>query len=236
VKAQNIAAVQFRSDIPDQIHFTAHGVYPEGIAFDRFNNRFLVSSFATGTIGTVRFSGVYSPFIQDPDLHSTLGLAIDEARKQLVVVSGFADNIAELGIYNLQTGNRIRLVDLAALRPNGAHGADDVAIDPEGNKYVTDAKSPIIYKIDQNGNPSVFFENDLFAEPPGFPYIWVGFNGIAYDKNGNLIVGFYSGSKLSDGKNVFVLYSYLHKVFFNADFSQTEFIIQKMPFENTKTL
>src|SRR5262245_47661416 len=62
--------------IPDKITITQPGLYPEGIAFDKFNDRFLVSSFGQGTIGAVSFDGNYTPLIQDPDLKSTLGLHI----------------------------------------------------------------------------------------------------------------------------------------------------------------
>jgi DNA-binding beta-propeller fold protein YncE len=308
--------------IPDQIHFTPPpppGLYPEGVAFDRFNNRFLVSSFTTGTIGAVAYNGAYTLFIQDPDLHSTLGLKIDEANKHLLVVATSFSldvsqqlNIAQLRIYDLQTGTLIQVVDLAALRSNVQHLADDLTTDPQGNVYITDAKSPIVYKVDRNSHASVLFENERYAEPPGFPFYWVGFNGIAYNNNGFLIVGFYTEGKLlkipvndpdnyseiqlddpiaspdgllisqdgkellvvdnrylgddaeivrlvsddkwtsakriesfptglvspttatSDGKDVFVIYSYVHKVFFGTDSPQTEFMIQKLPFENTK--
>ena len=302
-----------RIAIPDQIRFTKQGLYPESVAFDKLNNRFLVSSISEGTIGAVTYNGIYKPFIQDTALHSTIGLEIDEARKQVLVVIGdLFGNVAQLGIYDLQTGSRIRIVDLAALRQGTIHLADDVAIDPQGNKYITDAKSPIVYKIDPNGHASVLFENELYAEPPGFPFYWVGFNGIVYNTNGFLIVGFFTEGKLlkipvndpdsyseikldvplaspdglllskdgkqlivvdarylgedaeivrmvsddkwnsakriesfptglvspttatSNGKDVFVMYSYLHDIFFGSEFPQKEFTIQRIPFENAK--
>lgn len=199
-------ASQSRVSIPDQIHFTQFGLYPEGIAFDKFNNRFLVSSFGmgpigtpfygTGTIGAVSFNGDYTPFIHDPDLKSILGLHIDEARKRVVaaVTDGWFGDVAKVGVYDLQTGERIWLIDLAPLHPGGVHLADDVAIDPQGNIYISDTRSPVIYKVDANGHASVFFENDFFAKPQVFSYYWVGFNGIVYDNSGFLIVGFYAGS------------------------------------------
>ena len=191
---------------PDQIHFTQFGLYPEGIAFDKFNDRFLVSSFGqgpigtpfygTGTIGAVALNGDYTPLIHDPELKSILGLHIDEARKRIVVAvtDGWVGNVAKVGVYDLQSGRRIWLIDLAALHPGGVHLADDLTIDPQGNIYITDTRSPIIYKVDVNGQASVFFENDLFAKPAVFAYYWVGFNGIVYNNNGFLLVAFYAGS------------------------------------------
>ena len=203
---QTTAATQTRVNIPDQIHFTQFGLYPEGIAFDKFNNRFLVSSFGqgpigtpyygTGTIGAVSFNGDYTPFIHDPELKSILGLHIDEAHKRVVVAvtDSWYGDVAKVGVYDLNTGNRIWLIDLAPIYPNGVHLADDLTIDPEGNIYITDTRSPVIYKVDMNGHGSVFFEDQYFAKPPVFSYYWVGFNGIVYDNSGFLIVGFYAGS------------------------------------------
>jgi hypothetical protein len=317
---QSSAALQNHVRIPDQIHFIpSAGVYPEGVAFDKFNNRFLVSSFTTGTIGAVSFNGTYTPFITDPDLHATLGLKIDESNQRLLVVNTFFSldesqlHTAELRVYDLQNGNLIRVTDLAALRPDVIHLDDDLAIDPQGNAYITDAKYPVVYKVDQNGNASVLFENQQYSATPGpRTFFWVGFNGIAYNNNGFLIVGFYAGGKLlkipvndpdnynevqlnagmvspdgllmskdgkrlivmdnkylspaaeimyltsndnwvsgnlnasyptgmvspttatSSNKDVFVIYSYAHEIFFGAGPSQREFIIQKIPFENTQ--
>jgi sugar lactone lactonase YvrE len=299
---------QGKLDIPDQIQFARSGLYPEGVVFDQFNNRFLVSSLTTGTIGAVTFDGTYTPFIQDAALPATAGLEIDEARKQvLAVVSSLTASVAKLGIYDLYTGGRIQLVDLGALRPGAGHFANDVAVDAQGNRYVTDSFSPIIYKVDRYGNASVFFENEKYATAPG----QFGFNGIEYNKNGFLIVAFSAGGKLlkipvddtasyseiqleasivspdgllmssngkdlivvdnknlgapmevlyltsndkwasatrvasfqtgfvtpttatSDGKDVFVLYAFLHKLFSTPQSTQADFMIQKVPFENT---
>jgi len=193
-------------EIPEQIRFTQFGLYPEGVAYDKFNDRFLVSSFGmgpagtpyygTGTIGSVSADGKYMAFIRDPDLKSILGLHIDEARKRIVVAvtDGWLGDVAKLGVYDLETGKQIWLIDLASLHPGGIHLADDLTIDPQGNIYITDVKSPLIYKVDVNGHASVFFENSFFAEPNGFAYYWVGFNGIVYDNSGFLIVAFYAGS------------------------------------------
>jgi hypothetical protein len=312
-------------DVPDEIRFTQPGLYPEGVAFDKFNNRFLVSSFGRGTIGAVSFDGNYTPLIEDPDLKSTLGLHIDEARKRIVVAvtDGLLGDVSKLGVYDLNTASRIWLIDLAAVYPNGIHLADDLTIDPQGNIYITDTKSPVIYKVDLHGNTSVFFEDQNFAKPPTVAArVWSGFNGIAYDNDGFLVVAFYAGSAVgkpslmkipvndpqhfnavaldfpaifpdfsldgillsrngkeligvnnkylsrpmeivhltsndhwnsakrmetfatgfsspttatSDGKNVFVIYSYLYDIFFGAPFTNNTFEIKKIPFENLNT-
>ncbi|HEX8529267.1 MAG TPA: hypothetical protein VF646_04570 [Cytophagales bacterium] len=187
-RAAETAAKKAARDIPDQINFTRPFLYPEGIAFDRRNDRFLVSSVSTGTIGAVAYDGTYAPFIQDLALTATVGLTIDEARRRvLVAVSNPAlGNVASLGIYDLNTGERIELVNLLEAGGGAANFANDVALDPQGNAYVTNSFSPIIYKVDRDGNASVFFQNNQFATAPGE----FGFNGIAYHNSGFLIVAF----------------------------------------------
>jgi hypothetical protein len=103
-----------------------------------------------------------------------------------------AGKLAALGIYTLITGTRIKWVDLGGLLPGMAHFANDLAIDPQGNAYITDSFSPIIYKVDVNGNASVFMANERFATQPGE----FGFNGIVFHPSGYLIVAFSKENKL----------------------------------------
>ncbi len=309
-QAAQAAAKKAAKEIPDQINFTRPGLYPEGIAFDRRNDRFLVSSVSTGTIGAVTYDGTYTPFIQDPALTATVGLTIDDARRRvLAAVSNPAlGNVASLGIYDLNTGERIELVNLLEAGRGAANFANDVALDPQGNAYVTNSFSPIIYKVDRDGNASVFFQDNQFATTPG----QFGFNGIAYHNSGFLIVAFSRDNALykiplrdpsafskielnaplqnpdglllsqdgkqlvvvnnaggseagrvlsfvsddkwesgqladrfatgpvfpttatSDGKNVFVLYAYLNRLFNPALPAQTTFTIQKVPFADNR--
>ncbi len=174
--------------IPEQINFTQEQLYPEGVAFDKGNRRFLVTSLTRGTIGAVAYDGTYKPFIQDSALGATIGLKVDEARKRvLVAVSNPSlGNVASLGIYDLGTGSRLHLVNLLEAGGGQRNFANDITLDPQGNAYVTNSFSPIIYKVDRDGNASVFFRNNQFATSPG----QFGFNGIAYHNNGFLIVAF----------------------------------------------
>lgn len=103
-----------------------------------------------------------------------------------------AGQLAALGIYNLSNGARIKFVNLGVLRPGMMHFANDITIDPQGNAYVTDSFSPIIYKVDVNGNASILFEDERFATQAGE----FGFNGIAYHPSGYLIVAFSKENKL----------------------------------------
>jgi sugar lactone lactonase YvrE len=180
--------------IPDRIDFTVPSLYPEGISLDDKNNRFLVTSLTTGNIGAVAFDGTYSVFSQEPVPGAAIGLEIDEARKRvLVAVSNPAlGNVAQLAVYDLRTGELLQLVNLLEAGGGTTNFANDIALDPQGNAYVTNSFSPVIYKVDPSGNVSVFFENSEFATRPG----QFGFNGIAYQNSGFLIVGFSAQNKL----------------------------------------
>jgi sugar lactone lactonase YvrE len=173
---------------PAPIDFTSPFVFPEGVVYDPFNNRFLVSSIAMGTIGAVNHEGIYSPFIQDASLASTVGMEIDKARKRLLVTNTNIDGtLAQLAIYDLNTGTRLYLIDLAAVANDGAlHLVNDVTIDRQGNAYVTDSYAGIIYKVDRSGNASVFYQNTDFTPAHGA----FGFNGIEYSntRQGYLLV------------------------------------------------
>jgi hypothetical protein len=66
-----------KDDIPvvtTPIKFTQTNLFPEGVVYDKFNNRFYVSSVTRGTIGIVKKDSSYTPFITDALLTSTNGL------------------------------------------------------------------------------------------------------------------------------------------------------------------
>ena len=192
-----------KTAIPDKINFSKEALYPEGVSHDAKGQRFLVSSLRFGTIGSVSYTGEYTPLVEDADLISTIGIKVDEPRNRvLVAVSdpgaglktspATAGQLAAVGIYNLANGNRMHFVNLGALRPNKMHFANDITLDPQGNAYISDSFSPIIYKVDVNGNATVLYEDDRFATQPGE----FGFNGIVYHPSGYLIVAFSKENKV----------------------------------------
>ncbi|MBL4639099.1 MAG: hypothetical protein JKY57_01080, partial [Kordiimonadaceae bacterium] len=83
--------------------------------------------------------------------------------------------------YELSSGKKLHNVELSSLLPDGGHLANAIAIDPAGNAYVTDSLSPIIYKVDTNGNASIFLRSEHF-EGKG-----INLNGILYHPDGYLI-------------------------------------------------
>lgn len=181
---------------PDTVAFTQAGLYPEGVQYDATDGRFFVSSQTRGAIGQVKDDGTYAPFADDAALVSTIGMRLDDSRNRLLVaVSDPGYNaarttpatqrrLAGLASFNRSTGQRLAYTDLGALRPGQNHFANDIAVDAQGNAYVTDSFAPIIYKVDAQGVATVLVENALLAAPAGA----FGLNGIVYHPDGYLLV------------------------------------------------
>ncbi|WP_062057588.1 hypothetical protein [Aquimarina longa] len=170
--------------LPDKVSFTAPGLYPEGVEFDFRRNRFYVSSFTQGTIGIVTNEGEYVPFIEDEILTATVGVHIDNIRDRIYVTIGsFFQNIAGVAGYDLKTGKRILYVDLVGLIPNTNPFPNDLITDFEGNIYVTDTGTSTLYKINTEGEASIFLQDEKLKPSVGF-----GINGITYHPFGFLLV------------------------------------------------
>ncbi|ASW73329.1 hypothetical protein IQ37_03660 [Chryseobacterium piperi] len=191
--------------LSENYSFKSTGFYPEGIDFDTKNNHFVISSFRKGTVYTLSADGKeFTQLVDDANLIAALGVYTDEANDRIIVASGdagaseksgangsTAGQKAYVGIYNAKTGVLIKSIDLKPLVTSGGVFPNDIAMDGNGNIYVTDSFSPIIYKIDQNYNASVFISNNNFSAPQGS----FGLNGIVY-KDGYLIVSHTQAAKL----------------------------------------
>ncbi len=184
---------------PEQIVIQKPGLYPEGIEWDEKRQRFLVSSAADGSITAVYDDATLTTVDSGDGLTSTLGTVIDEQRDRLLVtVADFAavddpnrPGEAKLAIFDLASGRRTHLVDLGGLLPNARHLANDVTVDPEGNAYVTDSFTPVIYKVTPDGRPSVMVTEPRLGSPKG-----LGLNGIAFDPRGYLLAAVAGAEKL----------------------------------------
>ncbi|MDB5268252.1 MAG: SMP-30/gluconolactonase/LRE family protein [Hymenobacter sp.] len=189
---------------PAQISVRQAGLSPEGVQYDDANKRFYVSSRTKGTVGAVRDDSTYTEFGKDSRLISTIGLSLDAGRQRLLAAvsdNGFNPSVvnqptlrklAALAIFNTSTGALTSFVNLATLPAAAAypnHFANDIAVDKDGNAYITDSMSPIIYKVDLQGSASVFLENSQLSGGSGF-----GLNGIVYHPDGYLLT-----AKTSDG-------------------------------------
>ncbi|WBA43659.1 SMP-30/gluconolactonase/LRE family protein [Hymenobacter canadensis] len=171
---------------PDSVAFTVPNLYPEGVQYDAKNSRFLVSSLTTGNVGQVKDDGTYSVFASGAGIISAVGMNLDDSRNRLLVASsnGTQRNIAKLVSFNRDNGQVLFNTDLGALRAAPNHFANDIAVDNQGNAYVTDSFAPVIYKVDPQGVATVFLDNMQLAAPAGA----FGLNGIVFHPDGYLLV------------------------------------------------
>jgi sugar lactone lactonase YvrE len=174
------------------IEFTSTELYPEGTAYSNKHETFYVSSLHYGKISKVNFKGEVTEFINDDELISTIGILADEKRNSLYVCSSDPSvslkttketqmQWAKIIAYDLNTGKRKFIADLGALNKEGKNFANDVTVDNEGNLYVTNSASPIIYKVTQKGEASIFVTSDSWKEE-GF-----NLNGIVFHQDGYLL-------------------------------------------------
>jgi sugar lactone lactonase YvrE len=176
------AEIVHRIEIPD--------LFPEGIVYDQKHDRFMVGSIKHGTIHSIESDGTVSVFTNDPELKHSVGLEIDTRRNRLLVASSNSmifkypelEAHAELAVYNLDTGERLMFVDLSGLTDEGPNVVNDLAVDPEGNVYLTDSLVPVIYRVRPDGKADVFTRLDfLDGTKPRL-------NGIEYHEDGFLLV------------------------------------------------
>ncbi len=181
VAAQESTPESTMSAAPDTIQINVPSLMPEGIEYDAKRGQFILGSISRGSVSLVGDDGTLTTLLQDPKLHSIIGLQIDADRNRLLFASTDQAKVGQLGIYDLTTGAEIHLVDLAALTPDAAgHFPNDIAIDKDGNAYVADSAAGVFYKVDVDGNASIFLQD------PSFVGQFI-LNGIDYNPNGYLV-------------------------------------------------
>lgn len=187
------------SDMSRSLQLAAPALYPEGIEHNPKTGELLLGSIRQGKVVVVSAEGQVRTLVDDPRLRSVVGIRVDAARNRLLVTNsdyGVAERSTEadkfktaaVGIYDLTTGAPIHYVDLSGMRPAERRFVNDLAVDGDGNAYVTDSLAAAIYKVTVDGSASVFLANDRFRGE-GF-----NLNGIQAHKDGFLLV-----SKKSEG-------------------------------------
>jgi hypothetical protein len=124
---------------PADIVFKVPGLYPESLTYYAPAQKFYVGSVKFGRVGTVDMEGHCQMRADDPGLISTFGVAQDPSHKRLLVcvadlgLSGRStpvttNKIARLAMFDIESGNLTKIVDLAGSIP-GRHFANDVVAD-----------------------------------------------------------------------------------------------------------
>ena len=187
--------------LAQDISFTSAQSYPESFTFSAAQDVFMLGSVRQGLVAKVDRNGVYTPFIADDRLISTVGLLVDDASNTLWVTNSdpgagertaaaSQGTLAAIATYDATTGEPRAYFDLGGLS-KGAHFANDIALDAAGNAYVTDSFAPLIYEIDTAGKATIFAQDAAFFTEQGF-----NLNGIAWHENGYLLVGKYNSGEL----------------------------------------
>lgn len=179
-------------------------LFPEGFDWDKENQHFIVGSLQLGTLHTVSDAGVTEDFIEDKDYAgnaSVLGITVDSKRSRvLAVIHRPSDTNGESGLnalaaYDLKSGKRVLFVELDQIAV-----ANDVAVDPYGNAFVTNSAVNFIWKITLDGHASIFAKDPIFTSQPTIVEEdlgrFCGLNGIVYNKRGALLVTQTNSGKL----------------------------------------
>lgn len=159
--------------LPETVTFSSASLYPEGVDWDAGNQRFLVTSIHTGVVTAVTPDGNTSVFAQDAKMVSAVGIRIDESRDRVLVcnadpgASKFSSKettgkLAALAVFQLSTGKIISYINLAE-GLDGGHFCNDIAIDKNGNAYITDSFSTVIYKVTPDYKHSVLINDKTFS-------------------------------------------------------------------------
>ena len=191
-KSTDVVVNDLSTKFPAAITIKGIAQNPEGIAFNKNDNTFFLSSLNAAPIAKVNLDGTFKPFTSGEKFPlSTAGLQIDYKRNRLLA-AGFngaelydgnpaTKGTAFLRVYNLETGVIEQDINLSFLAPEAnAYFANDIAIDNNGNAYISDWYARVIYKVDLDGNPSLFWTNKT-----GVPS---GANGLDFHPDGYLLV------------------------------------------------
>lgn len=177
----------------EDIRVSKSALFPEGIAYSKSADSFFIGSFRYGEIYKVTPTGKMRLFAKSEKLYSILGVCVDEERNRLLAVTSdigasirkYPEGKAKLAAmvaFDLSTGELKQYVDLGHLLPKKSHLSNDLTVDDHGNVYITDSFSPVIYKVDINGSPSVFLSSKDFEGEA------INLNGIVFHSSGYLLV------------------------------------------------
>nr|GMD27799.1 Mucin-5AC like [Ipomoea batatas] len=182
------------------IQYHSTGWFRECAKWDDQGRRFLVTFF-DGGVGQIPVPLDYDDgsagsvlqetvVVKEVDLagNASLGFAIDRRRNRVLVAVAdvFGNRYSALAAYDLSTWKRIFLTKLGGPEDEKSF-ADDVAVDEEGNAYVTDAKASKIWKVGPEGELQHTIRSPLFTPKEWYKNL-VALNGIVYHPNGYLLV------------------------------------------------
>ncbi|KAF5203953.1 Nhl domain-containing protein [Thalictrum thalictroides] len=180
------------------ITFRSPNLFPEGITYDPSSKHFLVGSLNHRIINSVNHDGIVKTLISDPNLPlnvTFLGLTVDSINRRLLAVIHAIPPLSPfnaLASYDLSSFQRVFLTNLQSNDDDEIQIANDVTVDYSGNAYVTNSVGNFIWKVNTQGEASIFSISLAFTAYPIprdlpsslLPYESCGLNGIDYVKKG----------------------------------------------------
>ncbi|KAI5403384.1 hypothetical protein KIW84_050815 [Lathyrus oleraceus] len=169
-------------------------LYPESLAWDPSKQHFLVGSLCHRTISSISDAGIIETLISDtslPENVTVVGITVDTRNNRVLAVIHAVKPLPPfnaLAAYDLKSGNRLFLSPL----PTDEEAlANNVAVDYNGNAYVTNSIGNYIWKVNVKGEASIFSKSPRFTEHPvdrDTPYSYIELNGIAYVSSGDYLL------------------------------------------------
>ncbi|EPF6562962.1 MULTISPECIES: gluconolaconase [Serratia] len=165
-----------------------------------------MSTLRGGQLGLVYPNGRYRRFSTGKGLITTSGMLVDAERNRVLVCNedvgvslssapGTRNRVAQVLEFNLDTGELQQTYDLSSLS-RGPTLANDLALDAQGNIYVTDSFQPQIYKIDRATRQVSILMRSARLMPADAPAAAQGtqpyLNGIVSHPDGYLIAADYT--------------------------------------------
>ncbi|HYH09829.1 MAG TPA: hypothetical protein VEK11_22460 [Thermoanaerobaculia bacterium] len=128
---------------------------PEGLAYDAKKKRLFLSSVRTKTIFVIDERGNAQPFATSS--YGIFGMAVDAKRNVLWATTTAVPQVAgytqedegksALLRIDLESGS---VIDALRASDGGAHHFGDVAVAPDGEVFVSDSRTPTIYRVAGN--------------------------------------------------------------------------------------
>ncbi|GGI57630.1 SRPBCC family protein [Winogradskyella haliclonae] len=149
-----------KSSIPTFISETSELTHCESAVYDSKNNRVYASLIGNsedgdGSIATINLDGKILNKTFIAALNDPKGIAITEDKL-------YVSDVTELVEADIKTGQILKKYTLPSIA-----FLNDVAIDNSGNVYVSDTRTSEIYKLDTEGNFTLWLANDALDKPNG---------------------------------------------------------------------
>lgn len=180
-----IVAIASRNALPirrsaEAFRLGEHNPISEGIAYDAATDRFFISSVRERRILVRSRSGEEKTFLAQSDsVWGVLGVRADEKRgilwactavlPQIARYDSAKDGMSALLKIDLRNGNLLKLFTLG--NSEEKHLLGDLTVTPAGDVYITDSRSPVIYRYDHQTEAfEEYVRSDEFVNLQGIDY------------------------------------------------------------------